>query len=133
VFLRFTGLVIVPLGVGPAAQAARILIHFDTGEIVELWHNPTNYQSGGAAYTLEFTAAPTATSVQFQYQASTAVGPFAVSDVSLEGEIPSYTIARKTYFLGSAAIATRISGDPDGNNGLFYIHTDHPSTGLGQA
>jgi hypothetical protein len=63
----------------PAAQAARILAHFDTEEIVELWHNPANYQSGGAAHTLPFTAAATATSVQFQYQATTVVGPFASS------------------------------------------------------
>jgi RHS repeat-associated protein len=69
------------------------------------------------------TAAPTATSVQFQYQVSAAVGPFIVSDVSLENL--GYTITRKTYFLGSQAIATRVSGDLDGNNGLFYIHTDH--------
>jgi RHS repeat-associated protein len=92
---------------------------------VELWHNPANYQSGGAAYTLEFTAAPTATSVQFQYQVSTAVGPFTVSDASLERQQLAYNISRKTYFLGSQAIATRISGDPDEDNGLFYIHTDH--------
>ena len=68
----------------PTAQAARILAHFNTGETVELWHNPANYQSGGATHTLAFTAA-TATSVQFHYQVSTA------------------NIQRKTYFLGGAA------------------------------
>lgn len=61
------------------------------------------------------TAAPPATSVQFQFRVSTA------------------NIQRKTYFMGSQAIVTRVSGDPDGNNGLFYIHSDHPSTGSGQA
>jgi len=45
---------------------------------VELWPNPANYQSGGAAHTLAFTAAPTATSVQFEYQVSTAVGSFTI-------------------------------------------------------
>jgi len=91
------------------------------GEIVELWPNPANYQSGGAAHTLAFTAAPTATSVQFQYQVSTA------------------SIRRKTHFLGgvsagsTTAVAARISYNPDkntnaspepGRRGLFYIYTD---------
>jgi YD repeat-containing protein len=36
------------------------------------------------------------------------------------------TIIRRTYLLGGQAIATRITGDPvSGNNGLFYLHTDH--------
>jgi hypothetical protein len=61
---------------------------------VELWHNPANYQSGGAAHTLAFTAAPTATSVQFQYQVSTAVGPFTVSDISLERQFLACAIIR---------------------------------------
>jgi len=65
-------------GVESAAQAARILAHYNTGATVKLWHNPANYQSGGAARALVFTAAPTATSVQFHYQASTAVGPVTI-------------------------------------------------------
>jgi len=90
---------------------------------MDLTNGMTTY---GGAFMLAFTAAPTATSLQFHYQVSTAVGPFTVSDLSLEGEIPSYTITRKTYFLGSQAIATRISGDPDeDNNGPYYFHTDH--------
>jgi hypothetical protein len=35
------------------------------------------------------------------------------------------TIRRKTYALGGQAVATRISVDPGGNNGLFYMHRDH--------
>lgn len=36
------------------------------------------------------------------------------------------SIIRKTYFLGGQAIATHISGDPNsGNNGFFYLHSDH--------
>jgi RHS repeat-associated protein len=68
-----------------------ILAHYNPGETEALWQDP-----------------PTATSVQLHYQVSTAVGPFSVSDLTLEGEIPSYTITRKTYFLGSQAVAQRI-------------------------
>lgn len=40
--------------------------------------------------------------------------------------IVNATITRKTYFLGGQAIATHISGDPSsGNNGFFYLHSDH--------
>jgi RHS repeat-associated protein len=36
------------------------------------------------------------------------------------------TIIRTTYFLAGQTIATRVSGDPvSGNNGLFYIYSDH--------
>ncbi|MFO7541092.1 MAG: hypothetical protein R6X32_23875, partial [Chloroflexota bacterium] len=39
--------------------------------------------------------------------------------------ISSYTITGKTYALGGQTIATRISGNQEGDNGLFYIHSDH--------
>ncbi|GIK54327.1 MAG: hypothetical protein BroJett014_33000 [Planctomycetota bacterium] len=30
-------------------------------------------------------------------------------------------------------VATRVTNDPiSGNNGLFYMYSDHPSTGSGQ-
>jgi hypothetical protein len=91
----------------PAAQAARILAHYNTGEIVEPWPNTANYQSGGAAHMLIFTAASTATSIQFQYQVSTA------------------NIQRKTYFLGSQAIIARVSGD---RMGITACTTSTPTT-----
>jgi hypothetical protein len=40
----------------PAAQSARIMAHYDTGETVELWHNPADYQSDGMVHELFFTA-----------------------------------------------------------------------------
>ncbi len=36
-----------------------------------------------------------------------------------------YTITRKTYSFAGRTIATRVSGDVEGDNGLFYIHSDH--------
>jgi RHS repeat-associated protein len=45
---------------------------------------------------------------------------------SAQGWVTTAAIQRSTYFMGGQAIATRISDDPDsGNNGLFYLHTDH--------
>ena len=86
-------------------------------------------------HELIFTAPVNAASVQFYYQTEIAAGPFTVSDASLAEAIPGYTITRKTYALNGRTIATRISGNQEGENGLFYIHSDHPSallrTGLG--
>jgi RHS repeat-associated protein len=52
-------------------------------------------------------------------------GWLAYSEPELQRLRPAYTITRKTYALGGKAIATRISGNIEGDNGLFYIHTDH--------
>jgi RHS repeat-associated protein len=74
---------------------------------------PDHYAPGGASQ------------MQIGYEVTLDKGWLAFSNASLERRQVAYTISRKTYFLGSQAIATRVSGDPDGNNGLFYIHTDH--------
>jgi RHS repeat-associated protein len=63
--------------------------------------------------------------MRFGYEVTLDKGWLAFSAASLERYQPAYNISRKTYFLGGQAIATRISGDPAGNNGLFYIHSDH--------
>ncbi|MCP4428794.1 MAG: hypothetical protein GY803_30280, partial [Chloroflexi bacterium] len=34
-------------------------------------------------------------------------------------------IQRVTYSLAGQAIAVRVTGDPDGNDGLYYLHSDH--------
>jgi hypothetical protein len=66
-------------------------------------------------------------------------GWLAYSEPELQRLRPAYTITRKTYALGGKAIATRISGNQEGDNGLFYIHSDHlgstsvMSYGQGQA
>ncbi|MBE7529097.1 MAG: hypothetical protein HND44_24765 [Chloroflexi bacterium] len=42
-------------------------------------------------------------------------------------------IKRSRYGIAGQTIATRVTNDPaSGNNGLFYIYSDHPSTGSGQ-
>jgi RHS repeat-associated protein len=58
-------------------------------------------------------------------------GWLAYSEPELQWLRPEYTITRKTYSFAGRTIATRISGDPDGNDGLYYLHSDHPSTALG--
>ncbi|MBE7528199.1 MAG: hypothetical protein HS099_00500 [Ardenticatenaceae bacterium] len=40
---------------------------------------------------------------------------------------------RITFPIGGQVVATRVTNDPvSGNNGLFYMYSDHPSTGSGQ-
>ncbi|VAW43290.1 hypothetical protein MNBD_CHLOROFLEXI01-1017 [hydrothermal vent metagenome] len=35
-------------------------------------------------------------------------------------------IRRVTYSVAGQAIALRVTGDPAGNNGIYYLHSDHP-------
>jgi hypothetical protein len=86
---------------------------------------PFYNSSGGLSHSQAFSPPARASEMRFGYEVTLDKGWLAFSNASLERRQVAYTISRKTYFLGGAAIATRISGDPEGANDLFYIHTDH--------
>ena len=73
-----------------------------------------------AAIFHTFTAAPGANAVQLLVEAPLAGGWLAVEETMLVR-----VITRSTYMLAGQAVATRVSGDPEANNGLFYLYSDH--------
>jgi hypothetical protein len=122
-------------------QGGKVMVHYpnSSADPETLWQNPANFNSSGSDYSLSFMLPAGATEVQFSYMVKMDKGWLAYSEPELQRLRPAYTITRKTYALAGKAIATRISGNQEGENGLFYIHSDHlgstsvMSYGQGQA
>jgi hypothetical protein len=85
-----------------------------------LWQNPANFNSGGTTVSQTFTPPAGATEVQFGYMVTMDKGWLAFSEPQLQWLAPGDTITRKTYALGGKPIATRISGNQEGDNDLPY-------------
>jgi RHS repeat-associated protein len=111
----------------PLGQGGRIRVHYpgSSADPVALWANPANFNNSGTIFSQVFTPPASANSIQFSYEVTMDKGWLAFNDASLGYWRPGYTITRKTYSFGGQTIATRISGDQEGDNGLFYIHSDH--------
>jgi hypothetical protein len=114
----------------PVGQGGQIMVHYpgSSADPVALWVNPANFNNSGTIFSQPFTPPASANSIQFSYEVTMDKGRLAFSDAALNHLNPAYTITRKTYALGGQTIATRISGNQEGENGLFYIHSDHAST-----
>jgi hypothetical protein len=41
------------------------------------------------------------------------------------GRTETVVITRTSYTLDGVAVALRVTGDPDGGDGLYYLHGDH--------
>jgi RHS repeat-associated protein len=108
-------------------QGGKVMVHYpnSSADPATLWQNPANFNSSGSEHSLSFTPPAGATEAQFSYMVKMDKGWLAYSEPELQWRHPGYTITRKTYALGGQTIATRISGDQEGDNGLFYIHSDH--------
>ncbi len=108
-------------------QGGKVMVHYpnSSADPDTLWENPANFNSSGSEYSLSFTPPAGITEVQFGYMVTMDRGWLAYSEPELQRLRPEYTITRKTYALGGKTIATRISGNIEGDNGLFYIHSDH--------
>jgi hypothetical protein len=111
-----------------AEQGGQVTAHYNTGSTTSIWQNPANFNSDGINHSQPFTPPAGATEIQFSYQVTMDKGWLAFNEAALNHLNPAYTITRKTYALGGQTIATRISGDQEGDNGLYYIHSDHAST-----
>jgi hypothetical protein len=108
-------------------QGGKVMVHYPNSSANPemLWQNPVNFNSSGSEHSLSFMLPAGATEIQFSYMVKMDSGWLAYSEPELQRLHPEYTITRKTYALAGRTIATRISGNQEGDNGLFYIHSDH--------
>jgi hypothetical protein len=111
-------------------QGGKVMAHYphSSADPESLWQNPANFNSSGSSHSQSFTPPAGANEMQFSYMVKMDKGWLAYSEPELQWRHPGYTITRKTYALAGRTIATRISGNQEGENGLFYIHSDHAST-----
>ncbi|MBK8985230.1 MAG: hypothetical protein IPM39_03975 [Chloroflexi bacterium] len=54
-----------------------------------------------------------------------AAGHLAFGDVDLQYLAAGDIIRRSTYMLAGQAAAVRVTGDPEGHDGLYYLYSDH--------
>ncbi len=111
-----------------AAGAGRLalIIDGDTENPAFVWENPANFDEDDLPVIATFTTPTGAMDVQLRAELPVDGGWLTVSGITLELFDPANQTTRKTYSLAGQAIAVRVSGDPEaGNNGLFYIHSDH--------
>ena len=92
----------------PLAETGRLLLLTD-GVPTLIWQNEAGYQGQNTVISHTFTAAPDANAVQLLVEAPLAGGWLAVEETVLVR-----VITRSTYMLAGQAVATRVSGDPDG-------------------
>ena len=103
----------------PLAETGRLLLLTD-GIPTLIWQNEAGYQEQNTVISHTFTAAPGANAVQLLVEAPLAGGWLAVEETVLVR-----VITRSTYMLAGQAVAVRVAGDPDGNDGVYYLYSDH--------
>ncbi|MBK6713503.1 MAG: peptidoglycan DD-metalloendopeptidase family protein [Chloroflexi bacterium] len=89
--------------------------------------NFKGFSSGSRTYSLTCSNVSGSTSRSVTVQIGYGFDlPLAVVIVPLDGPTSGQTtIQRSTYSLAGQAIATRVNGDPEGHDGLYYLYSDH--------
>ena len=89
--------------------------------------NFKGFNSGSRTYSLTCSNVSGSTSRSVTVQIGYGFDlPLAVVIVPLDGPTSGQTtIQRSTYSLAGQAIATRVNGDPEGHDGLYYLYSDH--------
>ncbi len=106
------------------AEMGRLLLVTD-GTPALVWSNTDVQQMDGIVISHAFTPPPNANTVHLVVETPLAGGWLALADVALAQFVPVQTITRSTYMLAGQATATRVSGHPDGNDGLHTLYSDH--------
>ena len=127
---KVTGIVFDSLqNVPPGQYEARVMaVAYDSGgapigEPIELWSGHCNTPM--CPFDEQFVTPSGTSSLRLFLAGYVGEGQVGVTVTALSYYDPGYSIQRSSYSLAGQAIAVRVQGDPDGNDGLFYIHSDH--------
>ncbi|HRQ40775.1 MAG TPA: RHS repeat-associated core domain-containing protein [Chloroflexota bacterium] len=89
-----------------------------------LWQNPVDYH-GPFQVGETFTANTGATTMRLALEVNLDAGYLAFNSFDLQHLTEGDVIRRSTYSVAGQAIAVKVTGDPDGNDGLFFLYSDH--------